>query len=186
MSVEVPGEVVAQTTNETVVSSIAEGLLIGAGAGVVSAIILGLYHLGRRRWLQRDQARYLRRCITESFAKIRANEVGGDLARDFPQARSEELRPIFFEEFMRHMTAAVSYRTTALSDNQIFGLQKAMTDTTALVSFVKYAVERAARDRGEEPPVGPGSGLPTDIQFYRNIYGYFARIKWLNLPEDMA
>ena len=86
---------------------------------------------------------------------------------------------------MRHMTAAVSYRTTALSDNQMFELQKAMTDTIAFVSFTKHAVEVAARNRGEEPPVGPGAGLPTDIGFYRTIYGYFAGIKWLGLPDDM-
>lgn len=185
MSVEVPGQVIAQATNETVVGSIAEGLLIGAGAGVVSAIILGLYHLGRRRWMQRDQVRYLRRCITESFAKIRADLVRGDLARDFPQVRPENLRPMIFEEFMRNMTAAVSYRTTVLSDNQIFELQEAMIDTKSFVNFVKYGVELTARSRGEEAPEVPGTGLPTDIRFYQNIYGYFAGIKWLGLPEDM-
>ena len=86
---------------------------------------------------------------------------------------------------MRNMTATVSYRTTALSDNQVFELQRAMKNAKSFMNFAKYGVELAAGSRGEEPPVGPGTGLPTDIKFYRNIYGLYAEFKWLDLPKDM-
>lgn len=141
---DVPGSVLARATGQTVMGGIAEGLLIGAGAGVVSAVILGLFHLGRRRWMQRDQVRFLRRFVTESFAKMQTSSVDVDLARDFPRARPEGLRPVFFEEFMRNMTATVNFRTTALSDNQVFELQRSMTSAKALESFAKYGAELAA------------------------------------------
>ena len=168
-----------------VVGSIVHGLVIGVGAGLVSSIILGVFHYARRRWVRRDQVRYLKRCITDGFAKMQSNVDLHDPGGEAPSVKAEDLRPMYFEEFWRNLAAAVDHRTTALSDNQVFDLHKAMTSTTEFVRFVRYGVERAARAKGQEPPSASGTGLPTDIRFYRNVYGMFLEIEWLGLPKDM-
>jgi len=157
--------------------------VIGVGAGVVSSILLGLYHFGRMYWMRLEQVRYLRRCIIDSFTKIQNDLVAGDLAKDFPQLAPTALRPAIFEGFMRHMTAAMNYRTAALTDNQIFDLRNAMGAQEHFVSFVKSGTERAARGGGVDLPMAPR--LPEDLNFYRDIYKGFAEIKWLKLPEDI-
>ena len=179
-------QICLETVGESqVVASIAQGLVIGVGAGLVSSIILGLFHWARRRWIRRDQVRYLKRCITDGFAKIQSNLDLHDPGGEAPTVKAEDLRPMYFEEFWRNLTAAVDHRTTALSDNQVFDLHNAMTSTTEFVRFARHGVERAARKRGQEPPSAPGTGLPTDIRFYRNVYGIFLKIEWLGLPRDM-
>jgi len=165
---------------EQMSSSIAEGLLIGVGAGVVSSILLGFYHLGRKHWMRREQVRYLRRCIIDSLTKI---ENSGNIAKDIPKAAPGDLRQAFFKDFMRHMKAAVNYRTTALTDNQIFDLRKAMDTQEDFVDFVKSGIERLAREEGVT--LADGTVLPQDFYFYRSVYRQFAEIKWLKLPEDI-
>ena len=51
-------------------NAIIEGLLIGAGAGVVSSILLGAFHWIRRQWARCAQVRFLKAVITKGFADV--------------------------------------------------------------------------------------------------------------------
>ena len=92
--------------------SVLEGLLIGTGAGDTSALIIGAFQWIRREWMKYKQRRHLKSCITEGFSRMASTKGLVDPTGEAPSVKLEELRPVFFEEFMRNMEVAVNYRTT--------------------------------------------------------------------------
>ena len=171
---------------ESTLSTLVWGLLIGAGAGVVSSFILGVFHAGKTLVMRCNQVRYLRILIVEDFTRIKAPADIPNPSEGAPPTRGEKLRPPYFEQFMKSMAVAVDHRTSALSNSQMFKLHHAMMLSRKHEEFARFVVRTQARLREEELPDMPGTGLPTGINFYRTIYGYFAAIKWLRLPEDMS
>ena len=99
--------------------------------------------------------------------------------------RAEQQWQAIFEEFWRELTATANFRTTALTDNQMFDLRNAISSTEKQIRFFRHFIRMSAEAKGQEAPTTPGTGLPEDINFYRNIYQTFVEIAWLKLPEEM-
>ena len=162
-----------------------EGLLIGIGVGVTSSIILGTFHWIRRRLMRHEQVKHLKQCIIGAFSRIQSHAgLQGD-AEGAPSVNAEQLRPMFLEGFLRDIKVAVNYRTTALTADQIFDLQRCLAGADAFVIFTRFGVRQYQQSVGQEITDAPGTGLPLDINFYRNIYKMFVEIKWLRLSEEM-
>ena len=167
-------------------STVAEGLLIGAGAGIVSAIILGGFQWSRMHITRRRQVAHLRRLIIEDFIKIR-DDAGLPAGPGAPQGiEAGGLRTTYYESFVRDLRSASHHRTNSLSADQAADLHHAIASADSFENFVRIGVETAAQERGEQFHRRPGLGLPVEIGFYQNVYRMFAEIKWLRLPDDMV
>ncbi len=152
-------------------SSIIEGLLIGVGVGITSSAILGLIHLLWKLYKRREQVRHLRRCIINNFDKIQDDLVPSDRTKDDPELLLATQRLAIFKNFMECMETTINHRTNALTNNQIFDLQKTWNEQK---NFVNFVTSEASETKC----------VPEGINFYQNAYSRFAEIKWLKLPEN--
>ena len=144
------------------------GLVIGVGAGVTTALILGAYRWWIRSRDRQKQIPFIRNQISKHMRRIlSANELPPSEPGKEP-IPADHFRFMYFREFQSVLYVALSSRATALKYQEVYDLQKVLAD-----------VERAMTDL----PLRERGTMPADLAdaFYEN----FRAIKWLGLPETV-
>ena len=145
---------------------IAKGLVIGVGAGVTTAAILGAWSWLIRIRDRREQIPYIRDLIASQREKILS-------ATDLPPFKpggeplpADCLRFVFFRELQSALLVALSSRATALSYKEVSSLQKILAD-----------VDRAMTDL----PLRERGIMPLSIA--QSLFEELHALKWLRLPD---
>ena len=149
--------------------NIVEGLIIGVGVGVTTAVILGLW-----RWLmrfrdRREQIPYIRNLITTQTERILS-------ATDLPSPTSgqesipaDRVRFVFFRELQSALLVVLSSRATALTYREVSSLHKILAD-----------VDRAMTDL----TLSKHGIMPLAIA--QSFYEQLQSLSWLGLPNREA
>ena len=150
-------------------SNIEEGLIIGVGAGLTTAIMLGIWHLLIWCWHRREQIPYIRDLIAkQAEAMLTANdlppppEVGGEpIHADF-------IRYAIFRRLQSDLEIAISSRATALKYHEVSALRQVVAGTDIELTSLNLHHRK----------VMP---LKTAEGFYDGV----RRLCWLGLPRDL-
>lgn len=145
---------------------IIEGLIIGVGAGVTTAAILGAW-----RWLiryrdRREQIPYIRDLIANQIKRILSATDLPPLEPGMEKIPADCIRFVYVREFQSALLVALSSRATALTYQEVSSLQKVLAD-----------LERAMTDL----PLRKRGVLPEAIA--RSYYDSFQKLSWLGLPK---
>ena len=145
---------------------IAKGLVIGVGAGVTTAAILGVWHWIVRFRDRREQIPHIRQLITTQAERIMS-------ATDIPSPEpgqgpipADRLRFVFFRELQSALLIALSSRATALTYKEISSLQRILAD-----------IDRAMTDL----TLSERGVLPLTIA--QSFYEQLEKLSWLGLPK---
>ena len=145
---------------------VAKGLIIGVGAGVTTAAILGVWHWSIRFRNRCEQIPYIRNLITTQVERILS---ATDLPPPAPgqgPVPGDRVRYVFFRELQSALLVALSSRATALTYKEIFSLQKILTD-----------IDRTMTDL----PLHERGILPLTIA--QSFYEQLEALSWLGLPK---
>ena len=145
--------------------SMMQGLIIGVGAGLTTAVILGLWRLFIRCLDRCEQIPYIRNLITMQTERILS-------ATDRPHPEpgkepipADRLRFVFFCELQSALLVALSSRATALTYKEVSSLYKILAD-----------IDRAMTDL----PLREHGILPLAIA--QSFYDELKTLRWLRLP----
>ena len=145
---------------------IVEGLIIGVGAGVTTAAILGIWRWFIRFRDRREQIPYIRNLITTQTDRIFS-------APDLPPPASGEksvpadyVRFIIFRELQSALLVALSSRATALTYKEVSSLQKVLADIDRVITDLPL------RERGIMP-----------LTIAQSFYEQLQALSWLRLPD---
>lgn len=145
---------------------ITRGLIIGVGAGVTTAAILGLWRLVIRFIDRREQIPYIRNLIATQMERILS-------ATDLPPPTPEQepvpadcVRFVFFRELQSALLVALSSRATALSYKEVSSLHK------VLAGVDKTMTDLPLRKRGIMP-----------MSIAQSFYSELQTLSWLGLPN---
>ena len=149
-------------------SNIVEGLVIGVGAGVTTAITLGIWHLLIWCWQRREQKTYIRNLIAGSVKAILT-------ANDKPHPKPGEnpipadcIRYVIFRKLQSDLDVAISSRATALKYHELSALREVMAGIDlALTSLTMHDRKFMLLTIAES--------------FYDGVRG----LRWLGLPRDL-
>lgn len=148
---------------------ISKGLIIGVGAGVTTAAILGAWRLLIRFLDRKEQIPYIRNLIIHQTDRILQ-------AADLPPPESgkkpipaDRIRFVYFRELQSALLVVLSSRATALTYKEISALQKiladvdrTMTDLTLLergvlpLSLAQPFIEKLEAQSWLRMPTRPG------------------------------
>ena len=149
-------------------SNIAEGLIIGVGAGLTTAIMLGIGRLLIWCWHRREQIPYIRNLIAGLAKNILT-------AVDIPHPKPGEnpiladcVRYARFRELQIHLEVAISSRATALKYHELSALREVMASTNRDLTDLHM----------HEKKIMP---LTIAEDFYKSVRG----LRWLGLPRDL-
>ena len=145
-------------------SNIVEGLVIGVGAGVTTAITLGIWHLLIWCWQRREQKTYIRNLIAGPVKTIlTANDIPGE-----NPISADRLRYVIFNKLQSDLDVAISSRATALKYHELSALRKVMASIDlALTSLTLH-------DRNIMP-----------LTIAESFYDGVQELRWLGLPRDL-
>ena len=150
-------------------SNIVEGLIIGVGAGVTTAIMLWIGQLLFWWWQRREQKTYIRNLIAEQVKTILT-------ANDLPHPKPGEnpipadcFRYVIFRELQSDLEVAISSRATALKYHEVSALRKVMADIDRVLTDLS-----PLRDRKIMP-------LRIAEIFHESVL----KLCWLGLPRDL-
>ena len=145
---------------------IVEGLIIGVGAGVTTAAILGIWRLFIRFRDRREQIPYIRNLITTQIDRILS-------ATDLPSPTSGQesipansIRFVFFRELQSALLVALSSRATALTYQEVSSLQKILADIDRVITDLPL------RKRGIMP-----------LTIAQSFFEQLQALSWLGLPD---
>ena len=155
--------------NTAIMQDIAEGLIIGVGAGVTTAAILGIWHWAIRWLHRREQIPYIRDLITTQRDRILSATDLPPLEPGQNPVPADHLRFVFFRELQSTLLVALSSRATALTYKEISSLQKILAD-----------VDRAMTDL----PLRERLVFPLAIA--QSFFGQLESLTWLRLPNRRA
>ena len=149
-------------------SNIEEGLIIGVGAGLTTAIMLGIGRLLIWCWHRREQIPYIRNLIAGPAKTILT-------ADDLPHPKPGEnpihadfVRYVIFRNFQSDLDVAISSRATALKYHELSALREVMASTDlALTGLTMH-------DRKIMP-----------ITIAEGFYDGVRELRWLGLPRDL-
>ena len=148
-------------------SKIAEGLIIGVGAGLTTAIMLGIGHLLIRYLQRREQTTYIRNLIAE---QAKAILTADDLPHPEPGGNpipADCVRYVIFRKLQSDLEVAISSRATALKYHELSALRKIMASTDRTLTDLPL------HDR-KIMPLGIAKG------FYDLVLG----LRWLGLRAE--
>ena len=149
-------------------SNIVEGLVIGVGAGVTTAITLGIWHLLIWCWQRREQKTYIRNLIAGPVKTILT-------ANDLPHPKPGEnpipadcVRYVIFRKLQSDLEVAMSSRATALKYHEVSALREVMAGIDLVLTDLPL------RDRKIMP-----------LSIAESFYGGVLELCWLGLPRDL-
>lgn len=145
---------------------IAKGLIIGVGAGVTTAAILGARRWWIRRRERREQIPYIRNLIAMQAERILSATDLSPPAPDKAPVPADRVRFVFFRELQSALLTVLSSRASALSYQEVFSLQKILADVDRAMT------DLTLRERGILP-------LPIAQSFYEQLKA----LTWLGLPD---
>ena len=145
---------------------IAKGLIIGVGAGVTTAAILGVWRWFIRFRDRRDQIPYIRDLIMMQAERIlRANDLPPPAPGE-ASVPADRIRYVFFRELQSALLVAHSSRATALTYKEISSLQKILADIDRAMT------DLTLRERGIMP-----------LTLAQSFYDQLKALSWLRLPK---
>ena len=147
---------------------IANGLIIGVGAGVTTTILVGLWRAFTLYGEQREQIAYIRKIIIESNKKIWSDLKIEDLPSG-EKVHPDMLRYVMYRELQTRLEVAISSRSNALSYAQVSALQNFLATTERMLTDLTLHERKL---------------FPLDI--FRNIYKELEDQEWLRLPKITA
>ena len=149
-------------------SNIVEGFLIGVGAGVTTALILGAWRLFSR-WRDRsEQIPYIRNLIAGPVKTIlTANDLPHPKPGENP-IHADFVRYVIFRKLQSDLDVAISSRATALKYHELSALREVMASTDLALTGLTL------HDRKIMP-------LTITEGFYDGVRG----LRWLGLPRDL-
>ena len=115
-------------------SNIEEGLIIGVGAGLTTAIMLGIGRLLIWCWHRREQIPYIRKLIAGPANTIL---TANDLPHPEPGGNSipaDCVRYVLFRKLQSDLEVAISSRATALKYHEISALREVMAGTDLVLT----------------------------------------------------
>ena len=149
-------------------SNIEEGLIIGVGAGLTTAIMLGIGRLLIWCWHRREQIPYIRNLIAGPVKTILT-------ADDLPHPKPGEnlipadcVRYVIFRKLQSDLEVAISSRATALKYHEVSALREVMAQTDLALTGL------ALHDRKIMP-----------LTIAEGFYDGVRELCWLGLPRDL-
>ena len=145
---------------------IAEGLIIGVGAGLTTTLILGMYHWFSRFLKRREQITYIREFIDTQIRRILD-------ATDLPPPEGQEpitadrLRFVYFRALQSELQVALSTRVTALTYKEVSSLRR------VLANFERVITDLSLIKRGFIP-----------LNLAQSLYKQFQDLHWIGLPKN--
>ena len=112
---------------------VAEGLLIGVGAGLTTTLILGMYQWFSRYLKRCEQITYIREFIDTQIRRILD-------ATDLPSPEGQEQIPadcvrfVYFRALQSELQVALSTRVTALTYKEVSSLQSVLANIERVMS----------------------------------------------------
>ena len=149
-------------------SNIVEGLIIGVGAGLTTAITLGLGRLLIWCWHRREQKTYIRNLIA---GPVKTILTADDLPPPEPGGNpvpADCVRYVIFRKLQSDLEVAISSRATALKYHEVSALREVMARTDLLLTNLTLHARKAI-------PLKIAEG------FYDDVRG----LCWLGLPRDL-
>ena len=149
---------------------VAEGLIIGVGAGLTTTLILGMYHWFSRFLERREQITYIREFIdTQSrFILDAIDVVPSEILGLIP---ADRVRFVYFSELQSELQVALSTRVTALTYKEVSSLQRVLTH---IERVMKELVVKGL-------PLIEHRTMPLYIA--QSVYKQFQDLIWLGLPK---
>ena len=142
---------------------IVEGVVTGVGAGVVVALILGVYGWVQRSCRRREQIHYIRTVIEKAEDDI---QQAGPLVPgegEALQANTDQVRFTIYQWLMRILTIALEDRSGALSYKQRYELKEFIMNLEGLTGMF------------------PAGRVPGGMRFYeQNVFNKLYSLEWLD------
>ena len=149
-----------------ILQEILKGLIIGVGAGVTTAALLGLQRSLIRFRDRCEQIPYIRDLIASQMDRILS---ATDLPPHRPGAEpipADRLRFVYFRELQSALLVALSSRATALTYKEVSSLHKSLADVDRTMTDLTLG------ERGIMP-------LTIAQSFFENLQS----LSWLRLPN---
>ena len=149
-------------------SNIVEGLIIGVGAGLTTAITLGIGRLLIWCWHRREQKTYIRNLIA---GPVKTILTADDLLPPEPGGNpvpADCVRYVIFRKLQSDLEVAISSRATALKYHEVSSLREVMARTDLLLTNLTLHARKII-------PLKIAEG------FYDDVRG----LCWLGLPRDL-
>ena len=144
---------------------VAEGLLIGVGAGLTTTLILGMY-----QWFSKYRKRYEQITYIRGFidTQIRGILNATDLAPPEGQEliKADRMRFVYFRILQSELQVALSTRVTALTYKEVSSLQRVLANFETVItdlSLIKHGV------------------IPLHLAQF--LHEQFQDLNWLGLPK---
>ena len=148
---------------------IVKGLLVGVGAGVTTAAILGVWRWFIRFRDRREQIPYIRDLIASEMERILSATDLPHPAAGQGMVPADSIRFVFYRQLQSALLVALSSRATALTYKEVSALQKILAD-----------VDRAMTDL----PLRERGIMPLTIA--QSFYNELQILSWLKLPNREA
>ena len=145
---------------------IVKGLVIGVGAGVTTAAILGAWHWLIRFRDRREQIPYIRDLIAGQREKILSATDLSPVKAGGEPVPADCLRFVFFRELQSALLVALSSRATALTYKEVSSLQKILADIDRVMTDLPL------RERGIMP-----------LSIAQSLFVELQGLSWLRLPD---
>ena len=145
---------------------IIEGLVIGVGAGVTTAVILGVYRWVIRRSNRREQISYIRDIILDHRERI-FSAVDIPPSANFKEGIAADfLRFIYFRDLESGLRVALSSRATALNYQEESSLRKVLADGERMMTDLTLSEKKVLPE-------------PIADSFFESLQ----KLSWLGLPK---
>lgn len=145
---------------------IIEGLIIGVGAGVTTAAILGVWRLLIRYRDRQEQIPYIRNLIANQMERILTATDLPSLTPEDKGIPKDRVRFAMVRKLQDDLLVALSWRATALTYREVSSLQQVLTN------FERLMTDLGLSERGV---------LPESTA--RSLYENLAVLRWLDLPQ---
>ena len=145
---------------------IAKGLIIGVGAGVTTAAILGVWRWFIRFRDRREQIPYFRNLITTQADRILSATDLPPPALGQEAVPADRVRFVFFRELQSALLVALASRATALNYKEVSSLQRVLADIDRAMTDLTLS------DRGIMP-----------LTLAQSFYERLEALSWLGLPK---
>ena len=114
--------------------NIVEGLIIGVGAGVTTAVILGVWRWRIRFKDRREQITYIRDLVTDQIERtLSATDLPPPAPGENPVSAGS-VRYALFRNFQIDLQVALSSRATSLTYKEVSSLQKILVKGDRLMT----------------------------------------------------